>query len=359
MEDRKRIGRRAILKSSATGLTAAALWPITSVTYADTTNKIGVARQGPSGPDRNENRGDIMRESPWNCALELRSDRSVSSGSSGVLCDAIRRGADLRILTEFIHGEHIDPASPSRELICEVCDFQITYLLDNRWVAGIMQQRQPIALPKGFGAPSMSFFLYNQDGEQGIARPYLDGRRGTGRLGPAPAPDHPDMPKYHQHDNWDADTNAPSHNFVYDFEVFRYFVRDDWRQVLEHDAKGAVVSGSVDDLGDALACGQQVKLAVDGLCSDLAGNADIGLRHEVFIEAGSCYYYTEQKLFIAGADPLVRVRPAIPLRYATRAWDIAWLMARTDGVCVLRRADPYTLKFDDANRHYAMRWFVR
>ena len=99
-------------------------------------------------------------------------------------------------------------------------------------------------VPDGFGArPPMSFFLYNQDGEQGIARPFLDGRPGTGRRGPSPAPDHPDVPKYHQHDNWDAGTNAPSHNFVYDFEVFRYFVRDDWRQVLEHDAEGAVVSG--------------------------------------------------------------------------------------------------------------------
>ncbi len=164
-----------------------------------------------------------MQDSPWACALELRSDRSVSAGSSKVLCDAIRRGADLRILTEFIHGEHIDPDSPSREIIREVCDFQITYLLDDRWAAGIMQQRQPISLPDGFGVrPSMSFFLYNQDGEQGIARPYLDGLPATGQIGSTPPPDHAKIPKYHQHDNWDADTNAPSHNFVYDFEIFRY-----------------------------------------------------------------------------------------------------------------------------------------
>ena len=308
----------------------------------------------------NESRRDATQNSPWTCALELKSDRSVSSGSAIALCDAIRRGADLRILTDFIHGEHIDPASPSNEIIHEVCDFQITYLLDNRWAAGIMQQRQPISLPDGFGTrPSMSFFLYNQDGEQGIARSYLDGRLSTGRLGSTPAPEHPEMPKYHQHDNWDADTSAPSHNFVYDFEVFRYFVRDDWRQVLEHDANGAVVSGSIDDLAQAFSRGRQIKLAVCGLCDDLAADPDDVLTHEVFIQAGSCYYYTEQKLFIAGANPLVRVRPAIPLQYATRAWDITWLMARTDGAIVLRRVDPYTLKFDEQKGRYAMRWFIR
>ena len=332
------------------------------VAAGTTAATVGLANPVVAAPNScaNESQKDTMQDSPWTCALELRSDRSVSSGSSSALCDAIRRGADLRILTNFIHGEHIDPASPSREIIHEACDFQGTYLLDNRWAAGIMLLRQPIELPTGFGArPSMSFFLYNQDGEQGIARPYLDGRFGTGQLGPAPAPDHPEMPKYHQHDNWDADTNAPSHNFVYDFEVFRYFVRDDWRQVLEHDAEGAVVSGSVDDLAHALSSGRQIKLAVRSLCGDLAAHPSDALPHEVFIQAGSCYYYTERKLFIAGANPLVRVRPAIPLRYATRAWDVTWLMARTDGVAVLRRVNPHTLKFDEHKDRYGIRWFVR
>ena len=301
-----------------------------------------------------------MQDTSWTCALELKSDRSVSSGSSHVLCDAIRRGADLRILTEFIHCEHIDPDSSCHDLVREVCDFQITYLLDNRWAAGIMQQRQPVQLPTGFGPrPSMSFFLYNQDGEQAIARPFLDGLPSTGELGSSPPSDHPYIPKYHQHDNWDADSNAPSHNFIYDFEVFRYFVRDDWQQVLEHDAEGAVISGSVDALGEAFTNGRQIKLAVSGLCSDLADDSNDDLHHEVFIQAGSCYYYTEQKLFIAGANPLVRVRPTIPLQYATRAWDITWLVARTDGVGVLRRVDPYTLKFEESSGHYPMRWFVK
>ena len=74
-----------------------------------------------------------------------------------------------------------------------------------------MTLRQPVDLPDGFGPrPSMSFFLYNQDGQQAIARPYLDGAPAAGTLGPAPIDDHSDMPRYHQQDSWDASTNAPS-----------------------------------------------------------------------------------------------------------------------------------------------------
>ena len=296
----------------------------------------------------------------WLQVLELDSSRDVQQGSPRALAEAIRRGADLRILTEFRHGEHIDPGSDSRELIREVCDFQITYLLDDRWVAGIMQLRQPISSPDGFGdRPSMSLFLYNQNGEQAVARPFLDGQPGRGQFGPARVPDHAKMPKYHQHDNWDAGTNAPSHNFVYDFEVFRYLVRDDWRQVLEHDSQGTVVSGSVDSLVDAFTHGRQIKLAIRGLCNDLAPDSSNALDHEVFIHAASNYYYTDQRLFIAGANPLVRVRPGIPLQYGSQAWDMAWLMARTDGVGVLRRVNPYELDFEDRPGRYAIRWFVR
>jgi len=111
----------------------------------------------------------------WKNVLELDSQRDIVGVSQSTLSDAIRRGADLRIYTEFHHNEHIDVESNSNELIEEVSEFGVTYLIDNRWSAGVMSLRQPIELPTGFGArPSMSFFLYNQDGQQAIARPYLD-----------------------------------------------------------------------------------------------------------------------------------------------------------------------------------------
>lgn len=298
--------------------------------------------------------------SQWTCALELDSARTVIRGSERALCDAIRRGADLRIHTTFLQGEHIDPSSSSEEVLEETCEFQVTYLVDDRWTAGIMTLRQPVSLPDAFSErPSMSFFLYNQDGEQAIARPFLDGQPATGVPGAAPPEDHSGMPKYHQHDNWDPETNAPSHNFIYDFDLFRYWVRDDWREVLSSTEEGTVISGSVEDLARAVAEGSEVKVGIRGLCGDLAGEEDAELEHEVFAQTGSCYYYTDQKLFIVGTHPVVRARAAIPVRYKSKSWDFGWLICRSDGFAVRRLCDPYTLKFNDSEARYAMRWFVR
>ena len=192
-------------------------------------------------------------QNSWKCVLSLDSQRRLKEGSSKNLALAIKRGADLRISTEFRHNEHIDTTSKSAELIREVADFGVTYLLDDRWSAGIMNLRPPIDLPKGFGErPSMSFFLYNEDGKQAIARPYLDHRPTAERPGPSPLDDHSNMPKYHQQDSWDKGTNAPSSNFVYDFDTFRFWVSDGWQEVLSHSAEGRVVSGSIQALADSI-----------------------------------------------------------------------------------------------------------
>ena len=160
---------------------------------------------------------------PWNCVLTLKADRSVVAGGELALADAIRAGADLRICTEFLYNEHVNTSSDNPEVVREVCEFKITYLVDNRWVAAVMGLRQPTHLPDGFGGrPSMSFFLYNQNGQQAIARPYLDGPPVKGPLGSTPQSEHLDMPKMHGQSGWDGDTNAPSRNFIYDFEVFRF-----------------------------------------------------------------------------------------------------------------------------------------
>jgi hypothetical protein len=291
--------------------------------------------------------------------LTLNGDRSMREGSFAALADAIRRGADLRIATEFRHNEHIDTASSSAELVREVAEFRVTYLLDGRWTAGIMTLRQPVDLPEGFGPrPSMSFFLYNQGGQQAIARPYLDGVPASGALGPTPVDDQSAMPRYHQEDSWDAGTNAPSSNFVYDFDSYRFLVNDRWREALAHAADGTVLGGSVEDLAEAFACGCPVKLGIRGLCTDLAEDSSIAIDHEVFVHAGSCYYYTERRLFMTGTHPLVRVRPVIPLRYASHNWDFGWLMVRTDGHAARLLCDPYTLAFEKSVGRYAMRWFV-
>jgi len=288
----------------------------------------------------------------WTCALTLDSSRQITDGSEAALSDAIRRGADLRVYTEFRHNEHIDVGSTNNEKIREVAAFAVTYLVDDRWAAGLMSLRQPVSLPGGFGPrSSMSFFLYNQDGHQAIGRPHLDGQQTI----PAPEDGTAHMPKYHLLESWDEATNAPSNNFIYDFDTYQFYVDDTWQEVLHHDAHGHVLSGSIDALAEAFSDGACIKVGIGGLCDDLGGE----LPHEVFIETGSGYYYTEQQLFIAGSHPLVRVRPDIPMRYQSEGWDFGWLVLRTDGAVAYRRCDPYSLAFTDGDRRHSIRWFVR
>lgn len=299
------------------------------------------------------------KKNNWEVALELDKNRKTVAGSEAALVEAIRRGADMRIYTEFRHNEHIDTSSDDPELIQEVADFRITYLLDNRWVAGIINLRQPISLPDGFGPrPSMSFFLYNQNADQAIARPYLDGGEITGTKGKGVLDDHSDMPKYHQFDAWDTGTNAPSSNFVYDFEKYRFWVCDNWEEVYANNADGQTLFGSVDKLAEAFAAGNEVKVAIRGLCNDI-NDIDHGIDHEVFVQCGSCYYYTGRKQFSAASQPVVRVEPTIPMRYKSEGWDFGWLMPRSDGHVARWLVDPYTLKFKRSQGRYAIRWFVR
>ena len=303
--------------------------------------------------------GEIGTHS-WTNTLTLNSSREVVAGSPLALRKALARGADLRIYSEFRHNEHIDTSSSSDEWVQETMDMRATYLVDSRWCAGITTLRQPVELPYGFGPrPSLSLFLYNEDGGQAIARPYLDGPPAAEPRGASPLANHAEMPKYHEQDRWDDGTNAPSSNFIYDFETLRYYVRDDWRLVLHHGADGQIISGSHDEVARAFTQGVEWKLGICGLCDDLSPQGAAAVTHEVFIQAGSCYFYTQQPLLIAASHPVTRVRSAIPLRYETNAWDYGWLVARTDGHVARLIYDPYTLLPSRSVGRHEMRWFCR
>ena len=309
------------------------------------------------------NSGSANGKGDWECVVELDDKRNLVSGSMETLAAAIRHGADLRFKSAFHHNEHIDPKSTNPELIEEVMDWRVTYLLDNRWVAACCPLRQPvILLGNGFGPdPSLSLFMYNQDGRQAVARLFLKAEIALGEIGPSPLDvnDHSGGPKSHQFDSWDKNTNAPSNNFVWDFDSFRWYVRDDWKEVYAHAADGTPTAGSIDSLAEEFRRGREVKVGITGLCADLAGDDNATVPHEVFVHCGACYYYTVQKIFSAGSQPVVRVKPQIPLRYQSRGWDYGWLYMRTDGLVTRRIVNPYTLRFNDAVGQYAIRWFVR
>ena len=125
-----------------------------------------------------------------------------------------------------------------------------------------------------------------------------------------------------------------------------------------HGADGDVQGGSIAALAEAFSEGCAVKVGISDLCDDLCEGAGLP-SHEVFVEAGSCYYYVEQKLFIAGTHPVVRVKPGIPMNYKSRGWDFGWLVVKTNGGVACRICDPYTLGFTDSSKDLAIRWFVR
>lgn len=306
----------------------------------------------------------------WLLALELSSDRRVVSGSNEALAAAVDRGADLRIYTEFYHEEHVAPFSTTganhpvhNGLIREVIDFRQTILVDNRHVAGITLYRQPLEPTQGFNGtqPQMAFFMYNMTGHQSCATCILEAKPFSGSVGThqqISAP--PQMTKMSLTDAFDADTAGPSRNFVYDMEVYRFFVRDDWEQVLVHDAEGRITEGSFEEIEEAQQAGRELKVGITGLCDDLITEQN-GVPHsqEIFSSLGSSFLHTGHRYYEALTHPIVRVTPNIPVKYASRNWDVVWAFVRTDGYAVLRRLDPYTRRFTDRNTRLACRWFVR
>jgi len=297
--------------------------------------------------------------------LELRPDRSIAAGSFGELCDAIRRGADLRVYTEWTYEEHIAPdvANPDPRhngLLQEIIDMRETLLVDDRYAAGITTLRQPLQPFAGFNpaAPNrLSYFLYGMDGQQSCANLLLDDTNPTAQPGGSRVVPKPKaMPKMSAMEENDAGTFGPSRNFIYDFEVYRYFVRDDWTPVLAHDENGRVTSGSWDAFHQAHREGREFKMGIAGLCGDLPGGS---LRHEVVTLLGSGWVHTRLKTYEVSSHPLVRVAPAIPMKYRPQGWDVSWVIARTDGRITVRSLDPYSRKFRDRETRLACRWFVR
>jgi len=121
-------------------------------------------------------------------------------------------------------------------------------------------------------------------------------------MGPSPVDDHSDMPKYHQFDGWIQD-NAPIAILHTILRHISFWVCDDWEEVYSNSADGKVLSGSIDSLAEAFALGREVKVGICGLCGDMREDTASALHHEVFVQCGSCYYYTERKQFMAASQP--------------------------------------------------------
>ncbi len=299
------------------------------------------------------------------CVLELDKQRNIVSGSEKALLDSIKNGADLRVYTEFRHNEHIDTSATDNQIIKEVSDFPATYVIDNKWVVGMMTLRQPVQLPDRFGPrPSMSYFMYNQNGLQAVARPYLDGCGSYDTIGSLPPEmfggggEEKPMLNMHITDSIDEDTNGPALNFVYDFERYKFLVKDEWTEVLSHDKDGNVISGDARLLEQASEQGCDIKVAINGLCECIFDTKS-DLDHEVILQTGSHYFYTEKGFMVAQTRPFIRVCPEIPMVYRNHNWDFGQTIVRSDGFVAGLFYDPYTLKYRRTYTRHAMRWFIK
>ena len=290
----------------------------------------------------------------WVCAYELDRRRERVTGETTDLAAAVRRGADVRIYTSFDWLDHMGPEHPDQGEVEETIDLRVVYLLQDGWVAALTPLRYPADAGLGFGRePSLSFFMYNQSGQFGIARPYFD--RSLARS---------ELPLefgrcYHLIDWHDRGTCSPSHNAVYEFNCYRWLVRDDWREVLSHDASGEVVSGSLQALVEAFRMGSSVKVAVRDLCKHLIEPGGQAVEHEVFVELGSMYLHRERGFHAGESLPLVRIAPSVPLRYSSSNWNFGWILPRTDGQVFHLNVDPCSRAITRSSDRYALRWFVR
>lgn len=304
-------------------------------------------------------------DSPWRCAYELDANRKPVAGSESDLCHAIRRGADLRVYTEFYYEEHVAPFqnlagdTSADGLVREVIDFRETILIDNRHVAGITTTRQPMNPILGFNGASakMSYFMYNMTGHQSCASLSLDAipeaTDTPGVILTEPAPTG--VPKMSETEAHDVGSACPSRNFIYQMETYRFWVQDNWTEELAHDEQGEPIRGSWEALSESHKAGREIKVAIGGLYNDIG----TGMPEEVFTPVGTAFNHMTQQLFETQSHPIVRVSPSIPMKYASGRWDVSWLIIRTNGLIEIRTLTPHTRKFHDWSKRCPCRWFVR
>jgi hypothetical protein len=322
-----------------------------------------------------------MEASAWQKALELDSNRAVVAGSRADLCAALGRGADLRVYTEWLYEEHVLPdAEPGTEAADpkyngpfeEVIDFRETYTIGDDYAAGITTLRQSMLPVIGFNpeaGPRMAFFMYDVDGQQGVSSLLLDaspyGAPGVEEWQDPPAA-MPKMSRRHAHD---LGSLAPSSSFVWEFERYRFWVRDDWQLALAHDAQGEVTAGSWEALHAAHQSGREVKVGLVDLCAELDPHGTFAatattttaapVPHVVFSLGGSSWTHRPNQLIETMTHPLVRLCPRRPLEYSSGCWDVAWVFIRSNGEAVVRRLDPYTRQFADHTTRLGCRWYFR
>ena len=211
--------------------------------------------------------------------------------------------------------------------------------------------------------PKMSFFMYTDGRRAGAANLVFGAPPETGR--PARASGRwslhpPTCPRSGTQEFFDLGTSGPSRNFVYDMEAYRFFVRDEWEEILAHDAAGTVTGRLVRGPGGGPGRRprDQGRDSRPGRRARIAGHVAGAARN---VHPRRVWLHPCSSGSLRDTDPPAGpdCRRTFPIRYGSGNWDVAWIFLRTDGQATVRRLDPWTRVWEDRPTRFACRWFAR
>ena len=247
----------------------------------------------------------------WGLALEQSADLRVAHGSMGEVASAVRRGADVRLYMITDTYE---------ETLC----FQQTYSGNGEAFAGIMSHHHSYAhrgaLPD---QPYVSFFKYDVSGAFSQVK-------------------------------WMLDNAVFDDSQAYPYKVYRWFVRDCWRVVYEHDAEGNRVTGGLEELKDLVRNGRSIKVGIRqlfGLTNDDAS----GPAHLSFVSSMQPVIRDGQVL--SNCDFTLIGSPRWPFTWKD-GLAVAMMQPSTSGEIECHWAEPGKLPFRRIVPRRAMQWLV-
>jgi len=245
--------------------------------------------------------------SDWTLALQQETDLTVTHGSVEKVADFMRRGSNLRL---YMTTERYE----------ETLYFQQTYAGEDGQFAGIMSHHHSYEVPD---QPSINFFRYDTSG-------------GLCQL------------------RWKVSGELVNESQNYPYGEYRWYVRDSWRLVYEHDETGQRLSGDLEELKEAVRQGKTIQVGLRQLFG-LSEDDSTGPRHISFLPTMQPLIMDDHVL--ANCDLAVIASPEWSI-----SWDagihIAFMRPSTSGEIECFLSKPGSLSFNKIRPNRAMEWYV-
>ena len=180
----------------------------------------------------------------WVELCRVGRDFRPMQGDVAAVAEAVRQGADLRRFSTY---------SPKKiGMIEETMTLQTTWVFDNEHVGGLATLRQPVDCALDFHSdPCMAYWIFNVTAPSAMAFVPLNGQAADGATG-----------------NW---ARVENHPFTEETDVewlsreYRWWVRNDWKEICSHDEQGHAVHGTWRDIQRAANNGCVLKVGIRNL----------------------------------------------------------------------------------------------